>query len=63
MERRRVAALEQREAAIKGRQRIHAQSTGAKELEEERRKRELNERYLAEKARADEERECAKLRA
>lgn len=63
MERRRVAALQYRETMIKNRQRIHEQSTGRQEQEEEKRKQELNDRYLAERAKADEEHERAKIEA
>lgn len=63
MERRRAASLAQREAMIKKRQRTHEVSTGKLKLEEEQKELELNQRYWAEKAQADEAREHAKLEA
>ena len=62
MERRREQALAQRDAAIKGRQRAHAATTGKQQQDEERRLRELNDKYLADKARQDEENERTKRR-
>lgn len=62
MERRREQALAQRDAAIKGRQRAHAATTGKQQQDEERRIRELNDKYLADKARQDDENERTKRR-
>ena len=53
MERRRQAELMQREAQIQGRQRIHAESTGAKEQELERLEQEKTAKYCAEKEKRD----------